>query len=186
MLEGMPTRAVRARTVADYMALPCEWGVELIDGVFYDVTPAPGADHQSAILRLGAILESAVRRRKLGRVFVAPFDVVLSDSTVVQPDVTFIARAHLDRLGELLEGPPDIAVEFLSKHHRDHDLVRKKKLYFKHGLPEYWIGDPAAKTLEVFRRGHRSWSSRGIFRPGQVVRSPLLPGVRVSVRSVYL
>jgi Uma2 family endonuclease len=178
-------RSGTSKTVADYMALPCEWGIELIDGAFYKVTPAPGPLHQTAILRLGAILDSGVRARDLGKVFITPFDVVLSRRTVVQPDVLFIAAARLDRLGERLEGPPDIAIEFLSKYHRDHDLKRKKALYLRHKMQEYWIGDPVAKTLLILERVGSRWRQRVLAKPGDIVGSPLLPGVAIPVSEIY-
>ncbi|MEK7468706.1 MAG: Uma2 family endonuclease [Planctomycetota bacterium] len=178
-------RADPPKTVADYMALPIEWGVELIDGVFYDVTPAPGARHQRAALRLAAFLEGRVRRRKLGEVFISPFDVVLSKRTVVQPDVVFIAKAHLDRLKERLEGAPDIAIEFLSKAHREHDLKRKKDLYLRHKLPEYWIGDPDLGTIEILERAGGRWISRGVFGADGILRSPLLPGIAIPLSAVF-
>ena len=182
----MPARADHPKTVADYMALPIEWGVELIDGVFYDMTPAPGARHQRAALRLAAFLEGRVRRRKLGEIFISPFDVVLSNRTVVQPDMVFIAQAHLERLDERLKGPPDIAVEFLSKYHREHDLQRKKRLYLRHHLPEYWIGDPDARTMEILEVSGTRWRSRGVFGIQDLIRSPLLPGIAVPVAEVFV
>ncbi len=181
----MPVRADHPKTVADYMALPIEWGVELIDGVFYDKTPAPGAKHQSAVLRLAAFLENRVRRRKLGEIFISPFDVVLSNRTVVQPDVVFIAQAHLERLDERLNGPPDIAIEFLSKHHREHDLLRKRSLYLNHRLPEYWIGDPDARTVEVLELDGTRWRCRGLFGIEDVVRTPLLPRFAIPVTEIF-
>ncbi len=181
----MPVRADHPKTVADYMALPVEWGVELIDGVFYDMTPAPGARHQRAALRLAAFLEGRVRRRKLGEIFISPLDVVLSNRTVVQPDVVFIAQANLERLDERLEGPPDIAVEFLSRYHREHDLQRKKRLYLRHRLPEYWIGDPEARTMEVLELEGTRWKSLGVFGTGDVIRTRLLPGISIPLTEIY-
>lgn len=184
-LVFMPRRESALKTVDDYMALDVEHGVELIDGEFV-VSPSPGRKHQRAVLRLGALLDEGVRRLGLGDVFIAPFDVILSPYNALQPDVLFIAKANLTRLKERLEGPPDLAVEFLSPSTATRDLQKKKELYARFAVPEYWIGDPEARTFRVHELREGGWSEPRVYGPGGVIVSPVLPGLPVPLDEVYL
>ena len=77
--------------------------------------PAPGTGHQEVLLNLATLVHGHVRSRALGKVLVAPTDCILSDITVLQPDVLFVATAHLARVTErAVEGAPTLAVEVLS------------------------------------------------------------------------
>ena len=83
-------------TYQDYANTPDDERYELIDGVLIMV-PAPNIAHQESHASLGSQMWSFVRQHDLGRVFLAPTDVVLSDTDVVQPDVLFISndRQHI-------------------------------------------------------------------------------------------
>src|SRR5262245_5411650 len=93
----------RKITLDDYFTYPeTNRPMELVYG--YVREPArPFCDHQTAVLRIGALLDEHVRERDLGRVFTAPFDVVLDRDAplVVQPDVLFITKARL----HIIRGP---------------------------------------------------------------------------------
>ncbi|KAF0242715.1 MAG: hypothetical protein FD180_3771 [Planctomycetota bacterium] len=185
ILPFMPTPDGQPRTLDDYMRLDVEHGIELIEGEFV-VSPAPDPRHQTAILRMGSILDEQVRRLRLGRIYIAPLDVVLSRITAVQPDVLFLSNSSLARLDRRLEGPPDIAIEFLSRGNPENDLDRKLKLYRKYGVPEYWIGDPEARTLAIRRLSGGSWSEPVLLDAGGVATSPMMPGVRVPLAEVFI
>ncbi len=171
------------KTVADYLAYD-EERVELIDGEFL-VTPAPSLRHQEISMNLSLILGPQVRRLKLGKLFAAPFDAILSPHDVVQPDLLFLSTESLKCASPRLEGPPDVAIEILSKGSRRRDLVRKKKLYLEHGVPEYWIVDPDAATVAVLVRSAAGWVERGIFKRGEIATSAVMKGVAVPVTEVF-
>ena len=78
--------------------------------------------------------------------FIAPCDVVLSDTDVVQPDLLFVSRAreHLLGGGDNVRGAPDLVIEILSPATADRDRGYKRALYARHGVAEYWLVDPAA------------------------------------------
>src|SRR3970282_411163 len=109
----MPTRALL--TYSDYAALPDDGRrYELHQGAL-SVTPALGTRHQEAIVNLIGLLHEHVRSRGLGKVFVAPTDCILSNVTVVQPDVFYIATDRLAIISERgIEGAPTLVVEVLS------------------------------------------------------------------------
>jgi Uma2 family endonuclease len=145
----MPTRA--PLTYSDYAALPDDGRrYELHQGEL-SVIPAPGTRHQGAVVVLTALLHEHVRSRGLGKVFVAPTDCILSNVTVIQPDVFYIATDRLAIISERgIEGAPTLAVEVLSPSTAHLDRDRKMKLYAEHSVPYYWIADPESRSVEAY------------------------------------
>jgi Uma2 family endonuclease len=137
---------------ADYAALPDDGRrYEIHDGEL-SVTPAPGTGHQGVSIALASALYTHVTERSLGRVFTAPIDVILSDTTIVQPDLVFIASnrsAIISARG--IEGAPTLVVEILSPSTARIDRNRKLQLYARHGVPYYWIVDSDARSIDVYR-----------------------------------
>ncbi|MBI2919722.1 MAG: Uma2 family endonuclease [Planctomycetes bacterium] len=80
------------------------------------------------MLHLVTILQRQVEPRKLGKVAPGPVDVELSRTTVVHPDVVFVATANLHRIGKHIVCPPDLTVEHLSPSNPGNDLKRKMHL----------------------------------------------------------
>jgi Uma2 family endonuclease len=145
----MPTRALL--TYSDYAALPDDGRrYELHHGEL-SVTPAPGTRHQEVIVNLIGLFLQHVRSRGLGKVFVAPTDCILSNVTVVQPDVFYIAADRLAIISERgIEGAPTLVVEVLSSSTAHLDRDQKMKLYAEHGVPYYWIVDPESRSVEAY------------------------------------
>lgn len=83
-------------------------------------------------------------------------DGVLSDETVVQPDLIVILNENRHIIHERIEGPPDLVVEVLSPATKDRDLTAKRRLYARHGVREYWIVDGDRRTIEV-----NEWTPNG-------------------------
>src|SRR3990172_513522 len=137
----MPMRVVL--TYRDYEALRAEGGrYELHDGELF-VTAAPGLLHQRLVGALFALLRQHVLERGLGEVFVSPLDCILSDTTVVQPDIVYIESGRSSLVSARgIEGPPTLAVEILSPSTREVDRGTKLQLYSRYGVPHYWIVEP--------------------------------------------
>jgi Uma2 family endonuclease len=115
---------------------------ELIDGVLV-VTPGPAFAHQRVVVKLVVALELACPPELCA--LTAPFDVVLSADTVVQPDV-LVARRQDFTDGDL-PGPPMLAVEVLSPSTRRIDVMLKFSRYEAAGCPAYWVVDPDTPSL---------------------------------------
>jgi Uma2 family endonuclease len=79
---------------------------------------------------------------------VAPADVILSDDTILQPDVLYVAKDRRGIIGDRVNGPPDLVVEVLSAGAERRDRVQKLDLYAQYGVPEFWIVDPRAQNIE--------------------------------------
>jgi Uma2 family endonuclease len=139
-------------TYRDYAALPDDGRRYEIHEGELSVTPAPGSKHQIVSMRLGAAVHVHVEARSLGIVVAAPFDVILSDRTIVQPDIVFIATDRVGRISERgIEGAPTLVVEILSPSTRETDRDAKLRLYASYGVPWYWIVDPDARVVEIYR-----------------------------------
>ena len=142
-------------TLKDYLALPEDRRVELIDGVFYDMA-APTTIHQG----IGGfihkqLLDFALERKGPCLPFMSPVDVQLDedDKTVVQPDVLIICDRSKLQNGRVF-GAPDFLVEVLSPSTRKKDMRLKLYKYANAGVREYWIVDPEKKTVVVYDLEH--------------------------------
>jgi len=146
---AMTTRVVL--TYRDYAALPNDGRKYEIHEGELSVTPAPGTRHQQISRNFLVALDAYVSARRLGEVLDAPIDVILSDTTIVQPDIVYVAndrRRLLTSRG--IEGPPTLVVEILSPSTIEIDRHTKSQLYARHGVPYYWIVDPEACSVEVY------------------------------------
>lgn len=138
-------------TLADYYALPDDRRVELIDGIFYDMS-APSALHQALSMELSKKLYDHVHSNHgTCRVFAAPFDVQLDrdDRTMVEPDVMVICDRKKVKM-RCCYGAPDLVIEILSPSTRSKDLFVKAAKYENAGVREYWLVDPKAEKLLVY------------------------------------
>ena len=178
----------RKLTYEDYLLFP-EDGLrhEILDGEHY-VTSAPSRWHQTASANLTYFFVGFLRRNPMGRVFTAPFEVVLSEHDVVHPDLLFISNEHLDILTEKnVEGAPDLVIEILSDTTRRRDETLKRGIYERFGVLEYWLVDPQRRTVRICRR-----SSAGFVAAldlsaaaGDVLATPLLSGLEIPVNEIF-
>ena len=169
----------------DSQRLPEDKRYEILDGNLYIVS-SPNTKHQRISKKLLVALTRQVEGRNLGEIFVAPYDVILSDDNIVQPDIFFIAGGRVGLVGKLnLQGAPDLVIEILSAGSRKRDLETKKKIYARFGIGEYWIVDPDAEAVEV-----KIWSEIGFLRHAVYARSrclssPLLPAVKIRLQDIF-
>ncbi len=175
-------------TYEDYLLFP-EDGKrhELIDGDHF-MTPSPSTRHQRVSLKLATAFAIFLKNNRLGEVFDAPMDVVLSETDVVQPDLLFISAARASIIKDKnIQGAPDLVVEILSDATRKTDEVIKRKLYERHGISEYRIVDPELETVKVYRK-----TDKGYLRAAELSReandtltTPLLPAFQISLTEIF-
>ncbi|MBI3635381.1 MAG: Uma2 family endonuclease [Candidatus Rokubacteria bacterium] len=139
-------------TYEDYAALPNDGKrYEIHDGEL-SVTPAPGLRHQDVTGKLYAALLAYVTAQGTGRVFIAPVDVILARTSIVQPDIVYLAEERTHLMSERgIEGAPTLAVETLSESTRRTDRTTKLQLYARYDVSFYWIVDPATPSIEIYR-----------------------------------
>lgn len=144
-------------TYADYCTWPDDERWELIDGVAYNMTPAPSRIHQDFVVELIRQIQNFLDDKPC-HVYVAPFDVRLSDAdeadqpiqTVIQPDIAVICdESKLDEKG--CRGAPDWIIEILSPSTAATDMIQKRALYERHGVREYWLVHPTDRVLTIYR-----------------------------------
>lgn len=172
-------------TYQDYLNVPDDGRYELLDGELIMVA-SPNEDHQIVSMELGTLLHSFVKANDLGRVFHAPFDVLLSETDVVQPDLLFISREREQiRTPANIQGSPDLIVEILSPSTARRDWRDKRELYARHGVSEYWIVDPANKMLWVMLRSDGELEISGTYVEGDTVESSILEGFSFSLNEIF-
>ena len=173
---------------ADYLTWPDEERWELIDGVPYDVSPAPRRRHQRVLLDLARLI-SDITDKGPCQTYVAPLDVRLPEEstadeeiiTVVQPDIVVYCRPErLDERGAV--GAPDLAVEILSESTGYKDQTAKLALYERHGVREYWIVNADAGHVMVYRlNGEGKYGKPDYYLRSESAVSEVLGGVKIPV-----
>jgi len=183
----MPSPGVKL-TYDDFVQFPDD-GMrhELIDGEHY-VTPSPNTKHQRISINLTVLIGGWLEHHPIGHLFHAPFDVVFSQYDVVEPDLLYLSN---ERASEALttlhvRGVPELVIEIGSPGTRKRDETVKRRLYERMGVSEYWIVDPDADSIRVYRRRGddltRSFElSAGA---GDVLTTPLLPDLEIPLSRV--
>jgi Uma2 family endonuclease len=186
-----PASPVDTRFTYDDLALFPDDGKrhELIDGDHY-VTPSPNLRHQELVGRLYlAVGNFLAAHPGLGRVFLAPLDVVFSPHDVVEPDLLFVAGDQVDILTpKNIQGSPALVVEVLSDGTRKVDAQIKRRLFERMNVREYWLIDPTLDTIQVFREagaGRLPKASDLSMENDDVLTSALLPGFSLSLRDFF-
>lgn len=173
-------------TYDDYLSLPDDGRrYEVMEGELC-VTPAPVPRHQEIQTWLASLLIVHVRNHSLGKVYTAPIDVVLSMVDIVQPDILFIAKDRLQTVARKnIVGTPDLIVEILSLGSSERDRVNKLALYERYALPEYWIVDPDAQTIEVYLLTAGRLAKVETLKMGDQLRARQIPGLVLKVAEIF-
>lgn len=185
----MDSRASHVKfTYEDYLLFPDDGKRhELIEGDHY-VTPAPKTKHQRISANLLERLHHHIKKNRLGQLFAAPTDVVLSALDVVQPDLVFIGAARASIITEAnINGSPDLVIEILSETTRKTDEIIKRKLYERYGVKEYWIVDPELETVKVYRLIEQRYDRVAELRheTNDGLTTPLLPDLHLPLGEVF-
>jgi len=174
-------------TYKAYSQLPeDEHRYELIEGVLY-MAPAPTTDHQGANALFITHLMIHVQFAGLGRVLGPPCDVELAPNIVVQPDVIVVLDEHIEIITPShIVGAPDLIVEIASPSTAGYDRRNKQDTYARAGVREYWIADPATRTIEVHVLVEESYRSLGVFQGKATLPSSIVPGLPVPVQRFFV
>ncbi len=188
MTTATPPAETSKLTYEDFCTFPKDGRRHELLGGEHFMSPAPNLRHQQILGNLFAALRTLLQQHRLGKVFVAPVDVVLSAFDVVEPDLVFVSAAGAAVLTEAnIQGAPDLVIEVLSESTRRHDLVTKRRLFARFGVREYWVVDPVVDSVIVYilaggtleRRAELTLEADG------VLTSALLPGFTLSLAAVF-
>ncbi|WP_448529710.1 Uma2 family endonuclease [Raineya sp.] len=164
---------------------PAETRCEIIANELF-MPPAPNTEHQFISRDLSVELHLFVKKNQKGQVAVAPFDVILDENNVVQPDIVFIANENLKYLSKRgFEGVPDLLVEIISPSTYYRDNNEKKELYEQFGVKEYWIVEPANKVIEIFTLQNSKYILHQFVAEQGKVQSKLLQGFEVDLKDIF-
>jgi len=175
-----------------YQSWPENERWELIEGKAFDMSPAPNSDHQVISGEIFGNIWQFLKDKSC-KVFSAPFDVRLTDGensdeqdieTVVQPDIAVICdKNKIDKKGCL--GAPDIVVEILSPSTGYKDETSKLALYEKYGVKEYWIVNPGAKYIMIYRIKGDKYGKPDYLKDNDVIESQVLKGLKIDLLDIF-
>lgn len=157
--------------------------VELIEGEIIITTPTDL--HQQLVGSIYFALRTAFPQ---GTYRIAPTGIRLDDQHVVEPDVFWVSADNtrcqvVD--GRYWHGAPDLVIEVISPSTSRHDRDVKFRLYERHGVREYWIVEPEAAFIEVYRLNEGAFERSGVFGKGETLTSPTLNGAAIPMDAVF-
>ena len=172
-------------TYEDFQRLGEEKNLEVHDGELV-VMPPPLMIHARIVGDLAMTLYPFVQENGLGELYICPLDVVFTNTDIVKPDLIFVSseRAHIIT-EDNIRGAPDLVIEVLSPSTADRDRTFKRTLYERHGVREYWMVDPATRSITVQLLGENGFKLIGIYGEGQTLTSPTLPGFTLDLSNIF-
>jgi len=182
----MGTEVIPKLTYEQFRELPSDGKrYELLHGEVH-VTPAPTTKHQFILRNLTGSLLRYLNTHPLGELAFAPLDVRLGEDTALQPDLIFVPNSRAEIIREdLIVGAPDLVVEILSASTAAHDRATKLPIYADAGVPEVWLIDSQAKTVEVLKLQGKKYFVETTHAGDQVLASDLFPGWQLPLRDLF-
>jgi Uma2 family endonuclease len=157
-----------------------------VEGDLINMAPAPNLFHQDIAGKLYKLISNFLDRQPAGRVFIAPCDVYLSEHDVLQPDVLFVATAHLGILQEDgIHGPPDLVIEVLSPATAQLDKKSKRRIYARAGVKEMWLVDPLLLQIQLYDFARDPAKPMRLIEEDENFTTPLLPGLTLAAAEIF-
>lgn len=171
-------------TYEDYAKTPDDERWELIDGELF-MSPSPKRAHQRSQMTLGSRMSFFADENDLGEVY-SDFDVVLSDTDTVRPDLLFVSKERLHIItADNVQGSPDLVVEIRSESTARRDWTVKRELYARHGVKEYWLVDPEAATVAVLLLDEGELKVTGVYGEGDTLSSAVMSGFSIALADIF-
>ena len=169
-------------TTAEYLQTAESLRVqELIFGTLH-VAESPGVRHQDLLLELAVLMRVFVGQHKLGRVFIAPLDVILDPprALIMQPDLFFVSRSRQEIITDRVWGAPDLVIEVMSPHPRIGKLQDRLEYFAHYGVRECWLIHQLARNIEVLELNRYGVQARQTFSGVDRIRSAVLKDFSLS------
>ena len=157
-MENPAKKIQEVYSYKDYLTWPEEERWEIIEGIPYDMSPSPSDIHQEILWKLSGELYIFLKNKKC-KAYPAPFDVMLPVNkldderkryNIVQPDIIIVCdKDKISSKG--CKGAPDIVIEILSPSTASKDFIKKRRLYEKNKIKQYWIVSPEEKAVLLFK-----------------------------------
>jgi Uma2 family endonuclease len=159
------------------------------------MVPAPSEAHQRVSRNTEFLILQYLEGQSLGEVYNAPFDVVLDQNNVVQPDIIFIKRENVNIIKKKgIFGSPDLIVEIISPLSKVRDTYEKKEQYENFKVSEYWIIDPANNTIEIFHLNKNEqyqlisngfYEEDNLLSQNKSLKSKILEGLEIRLDKIF-
>lgn len=179
-------------TYGDYLTWPDDQRWELLEGKPRLMSPGPNRRHQELLVELMVAFHAHLRDKPC-RIYPAPFDVRLAKAgepdekvdTVVQPDLIVVCDpAKLDDRG--CRGAPDLVVEITSPSTASLDHIRKKALYERHGVREYWLVHPVDRIVMVYTlRPDGAYGAPAVYGPEDSLPVGILDDLSLDLGALF-
>lgn len=173
-------------TYDDYCELPNDRNrYEILAGELF-ITPTPLIKHQQVSGNLLYVLGNYKAINHLGEMFPALTDVILAETSVVQPDLIFVSNERREIITDrALEGSPTLIIEILSPTTEQTDRVTKAQLYAKYGVPHYWLLDPDQHTFEAYELAGDHYVIIESMKNGDEFHPSLFPGLTIRLADLW-
>lgn len=179
-------------TYADYLTWPDDERWEIIDGIAHNMSPSPTVEHQEIFADLIAQFRAFLRGKTCR--LIPDCDVLLPKSTepdaeirtVVRPDLAVVCTPEKIE-GKRIRGAPDLIVEIVSPASASYDHVKKKYMYDRAGVKEYWLVDPSSRCVTVYVVD----PTTGRYAEGDLIEGEgkipvgVLPGLEIDFTTVF-
>jgi Uma2 family endonuclease len=171
----------------DFIALEDDDRRELIDGELLEVE-VPTGIHEYIVVMLSMFIMGWARQRHAGFAFASGYKVKITQRRGVMPDLQLYLHrnksANRTEQG-LTSGHPDLAVEIISPGSVKYDRVVKLGYYASIGVPEYWIIDPEARTLERLVLEGDRYTIEEAASGDDIIRPPSFPGLEIPLAELW-
>lgn len=178
----------RPATVDDLLQLESEGkSYELVYGVLMEV-PSMSFRESRVATRLSTPLDLFITKQDLGIVLdsEAKYRLARDPDLVRRPDVSFVSWQRLPGrripAEDVVDFPPDLAVEIISPTNRATVIEQKIEDYFANGVRLVWVVYPDQKHVYVYDAPNKC----RILQPGDTLDGGnLLPGFRLTLTDLF-
>lgn len=145
--------------------------------------PCPNATwHELDVASITHRLAVHVNERDLGFVLGSCGAALDRDrALLVRPDISVVLEDRFARIGDIIDGAPNLVVEVASPSTSRRDRGRKLSWYRAYGVQECWLADARRGVIEVYRMRLAPDKAGRVFRGDEVVESEVLPEFRFTV-----
>jgi len=158
---------------------------EILDGQLISMSPSPSVYHQRLLAKLYLMIAAFLQQHPLGEAFFAPLDVVFAEDNTAQPDLIFIANENAGIIKNQVFGAPDLAAEILSPSSIRRDRYEKLEQFARFGVKEYWIVDPANRSVEILSLRDSRYVLHASAAESGLVASLVLTGLEFDVSQLF-
>ncbi len=154
--------------------------VELIEGDIIDMVPE-GPEHVYS----GETLADKFRDKLQGRACIREAKPITLDNSEPEPDVA-IARGSRKDYVQRHPYPDDLLlVVEISRSTLKYDLTRKRDLYARARILEYWVVDLTGRKLEIFRQSNGESYQENFTLTDGAIAPQAFPNCTVQVAEIF-